>query len=146
MALKDDQRRLSHAGYPFALVVPTRFGDLDLHRHLNNVAVQRLFEEGRVRFHRHLRQTHPAIGWPHFLVAHQATDFLSEGQYPDDVDVRLGVGAIGSSSHRLALGLFQNGRAFALADTVMVHRAAKGPGSAPLPEALRSALQEYALD
>ena len=144
MALKDEGRRLEAGAYPFALTVPTRFGDMDPNRHLNNVAVSRLFEEGRVRFHMALREQHPDIGRPHFLVAHVAIDFLSEGQYPGDVEVRIGIVAVGGASYRLAQGLFQQERAIALADTVLVHRAPDGPGSAALPDTLRAVLGGYA--
>ncbi len=145
MALKDDPRRLDAARYRYAFATQTRFGDMDPNRHLNNVAIARLLEEGRVRFHDHLRAQHPGIGRPHFLVAHVAIDFLAEGRYPDDVTLRLAILSIGTSSYRIGQALFQSDQAIALADSVIVYRAADRPGSAPLPPALRQALEGYAL-
>ncbi len=143
--MKNDPHRRTAAAYPWNLTLPTRFGDMDPNRHLNNVAVSRLFEEGRVRFHMHLREAHPEIGHPHFLVAHVAIDFLAEGHYPADVELRLAILGIGSSSYRIGKALFQNGTPFALADSVLVHRAPGGAGSAPLPPPLSAALKGYSL-
>jgi len=141
--MKDDPRRHNAAAYPWSLSIPTRFADMDPNRHLNNVAVSRLFEEGRVRFHMDMRKTHPEIGHPHFLVAHVAIDYLAEGNYPADTELRLAISHIGSSSYRIAKALFQHGKAFALSDSVLVHRATNAPGSAPMPDALKSALKGY---
>lgn len=143
--MKDDPRRHSAAAYPWSLSIATRFSDMDPNRHLNNVAVSRLFEEGRVRFHMGLRETNPEIGHPHFLVAYVAIDYLAEGTYPADTELRLAISQVGNSSYRIAKALFQNGKAFALADSVLVHRAANAPGSAPMPEVLKSALKGYSL-
>jgi acyl-CoA thioester hydrolase len=143
MALKDDPRRMHAASYPWALIVPTRFTDMDPNRHLNNVAILQHCEEGRVRFLAMLRHTFPAIGQPHFVVAHVSADYLAEGQYPADITLALAVGTIGASSYRIVQGLFQNGTAFALADSVLVHRnAALRP--APMPGELRNALAQFA--
>ena len=48
--MRDDARRRDPAAYATSLTLDTRFGDMDVNGHLNNVAFARLFEETRVRF------------------------------------------------------------------------------------------------
>ncbi len=134
--------RRSLAAYPWNTVIETRFTDMDVNRHLNNVAISRLYEETRVRFNWGLRAQFPALR-PHYLVAHVATDYLAEGHYPAPVTAAYAVGAIGQSSFRAQMALFQEGACIGLCDTVMVHRGETGP--APLPDDLRAVLEGYAL-
>ena len=139
MGLKSDGRRLALENYPLRLTIPTRYGDMDTNAHLNNVAIARLMEESRVRFHYSLRADGGDLSPGGAMVAHVAIDYLGEGEYPADVEAGVGVVEIGRTSYRLAIGLFQNGRAFALADSVIV-RVSADRGSAPLPQSLRDLL------
>ena len=138
MPLSADPRRLQARAYPWSLLYQTRFADLDVNQHLNNVAIARIYEEGRVRFSLDWRRDHPATAAVRFLVAHVAVDYLDEGSYPEPVTVCTAVLALGRSSLRYGQALFQHGRCIGLADTVLVHRGADGP--APLPDAVRQAL------
>ena len=137
-----DPKRRDPAAYPWSVEVPTRFGDLDLNAHLNNVAIANLYEEGRVRFNHHLRRAHN-IGRPRFLVARVEIDYLGEAHYPAAALLSAAVLDVGRTSWRIALGLFQKGECRGLCDTVMVHRGDAGPS--PLPDDLRAALGEYGL-
>jgi len=141
--MRNDPYRLTPGAYPWHVTLETRFGDMDPNRHLNNVAIARLYEEARVRFNIALRAGHPALGRPRFLVAHVAVDYLAEGHYPDAVEVAFGVLSFGKSSYRAAMGLFQRAHCIGLCDTVLVHRGDDGP--APLPADLREALGEWAM-
>lgn len=141
--MRDDPRRRDPATYPSRITLETRFTDMDVNRHLNNVAVQRLYEEARVRFNWALRAAHPELGRPRYLVARVATDYLAEGSYPAPVEIGYGIASFGRTSFVAALGLFQQGDCIGLCDTVMVYRGDDGP--APLPEPLRAVLGEWAL-
>jgi acyl-CoA thioester hydrolase len=79
------------------------------------------------------------------MIAHVSIDYLGEGEYPADVSSGVGVVALGRSSYRLAIGLFQHGRAIALAESVMVSIAEDRSGGAPIPDALRALLETYAV-
>lgn len=129
--------RLAFAAYPFQVTLQTRFADLDINAHLNNVAIARLFEESRLRFHRDIRGCYQGVDPGALMIAHIGIDYLHEGRYPQDVASGVAVAHVGGRSYRLAIGLFQQGRAFALADCVMVHRDAPSP-------ALRDALMARA--
>ena len=73
------------------------------------------------------------------MIVHVSIDYLAEGQYPDDVDAALTVTEIGRSSFRLGLGLFQKGRAIALAECAMVNLSNRRP--AAIEGGLRAALE-----
>ncbi|MGQ5700728.1 acyl-CoA thioesterase [Sandaracinobacteroides sp. A072] len=120
MALKSEAWRLDAASYPLRSTLPTRYGDMDANAHLNNVAIARLIEEARVRFHWHAREKLPDGFHVRVMVGHVAIDYLREGHYPQDVEAALACVAIGTRSYRLAIGLFQKGEAFALSDSVLV--------------------------
>ena len=141
--MRDDPRRRDPAAYPWSLEMPTRFADMDVNFHLNNVAIARFFEETRIRFSRELITADAAVERPRYLVAHVAIDYLGEGRYPQPVLMTLGVGVMGRSSFRNQMAMFQDGACLALSDTVLVHRGDAGP--APLPDALRSRLEAFAL-
>lgn len=125
MALKDDAWRLDPTAYAVRQCLQTRYGDMDANRHLNNVAIARLLEEARVRFHGALFgavEAGPALGERAIMIAHLSIDYLAEGRYGADVETGVAVVAVGRTSYRLGIGLFQDGRAMALADSVMVVR------------------------
>jgi acyl-CoA thioester hydrolase len=141
--MRNDPRRRDLATYPWSAPLETRFTDMDVNHHLNNVAVSRLYEEGRVRFNQQLREAHPELRDVHYLVGHVAIDYLAEGHYPDPVTIGYGVHSLGNTSYRAAMGMFQRGLCIGLCDTVMVHRGPDGPS--PLPGALRVVLGEWVL-
>ncbi len=143
MSLKAEAWRLDPAAYPIRLTIPTRYGDMDSNAHLNNVAIAQLFEESRVRFHYAIRADGGTVGPGSSMIVHVAIDYLGEGEYPADVESAMGIVAMGGSSYRLAIGLFQHGRPFALADSVMVSVAPDRSGAAPLAPVLRGLLERY---
>ena len=141
MGLKDEIWRRTPAAYPVRLTIPTRYGDMDANAHLNNVAIARLVEESRVRFHYALQADGGDVSPGGVMIAHVSIDYLGEGEYPADVEAGVGIVVVGGSSYRLAVGLFQNGRAFALAESVMVSMAADRSGAAPITPELRTLLE-----
>jgi acyl-CoA thioester hydrolase len=141
--MKADPRRRDLAAYPWSATLETRFADMDVNRHLNNVAIARFFEETRIRFNWGLIARAELSQRPHYLVAHVAIDYLGEGRYPDPVTMTYAVGHIGSSSFRSLMGMFQNGACIALCDSVLVHRGPAGPS--PLPAELRARLEAFPL-
>lgn len=140
--MRDDPRRIDLAAYPWRVDLDTRFGDMDVNFHLNNVAVAGLYEEARVRFNWHLRERE-SVGRPRFVVARVEIDYLGEGRYRVPTTMGVAVTAAGTSSWRIAMGLFQPDGCIGLCETVMVHRG--DAGAAPLPDGLRAALGEFGL-
>lgn len=120
--------------YPFGTVTETRFQDLDPLGHINNVAMAALFENGRVRFNRHLalENWQPGERW---LVASVTIDYVAEAHFPDPLEVRSGIGRVGTSSWDIYSAAFQCGHCVAVCQTTLVLTNAAGP--APMSDGLR---------
>ena len=128
---KPESWRLEPASYPFEVSIPTRWADLDLLGHINNVAMAGLFEEGRGRFNRtlDLQRGGKGVRW---LIAAVNINYLAEAYHPNDVVVRSGIGHVGSRSWTILSAAFQNGSCVATCDTTLVYTNAEGPTAFPL--------------
>lgn len=129
------RRRLD--SYPVHSRMQTRFGDLDLLGHINNVAIAQFYEEARIALNRKAFAGLAAPP-PRILVANVDIAYLAEALYPGELEMGSAVEAIGRSSYVVANALFQSGRCVGAADTVLV--ATEGGQPAPLPEPLRESL------
>lgn len=137
---RPDPALLDPARYPFACEVPTRFADLDVNRHLNNVALAGMVEEGRVRFH----QTSGFVGALRGLsamVASMRIEFIGQGFYPQPVTAHAGAARIGRSSYALDLLLMQEGRTVAFAESVIV--CVKDGVPTALPQGFRDTVNDW---
>lgn len=120
--------------------IPPRYADVDVMRHLNNVAVGVMHLEARMRW---LMRTLAPDAWradgvrlrPRWL----ATDFLGEGHYPDAVDAGVRCLGVDSEGWDMASGLFQHGTCFG---TQHARLSAWCDGMPiALPDAIRHSLQ-----
>jgi acyl-CoA thioester hydrolase len=125
--------------YPFSTVTETRFQDLDPLGHINNVAMAALFENGRVRFNRHLgmERRQPGERW---LIAAVAIDYVAEAHFPDPMEVMSGIGRIGTSSWDVYSAAFQCGQCVATCISTLVLTDSQGPK--PIPDALRKRYEQ----
>jgi len=135
----DPARRLA-ASYPYHLEIATQFTDMDIVRHLNNIAIARFYESARVR-------TNLIVFGDDFLTREDATQmllaevhirYLAEGHFPDPVMVGNGISHVGNSSFRMHQALFQHGACIGLCDAVMV--VVQDGRPAPIPAANRAAM------
>jgi acyl-CoA thioester hydrolase len=140
---KPEGWRLNPASYPLMMTFQTRFQDMDINGHLNNVSFAALFESARVKVNVAARDwsDYPSNIRP--LIAAVSINYLREGRYPDDVAIGSGIGRIGTSSWTISQAMFQNGHCIASADTVIVFRDADG--SAAVPSDLRGQLEKLML-
>jgi acyl-CoA thioester hydrolase len=116
---KPDPALLDPARYPFHCVIPTRFGDLDINMHLNNVALVAILEDGRVRFH-HASGFHHAMAGLTAMVASFSVEYLGQAFYPQPLDVHVAVAQIGRTSFVLQQLVKQEDRIVSFAHSVMV--------------------------
>jgi acyl-CoA thioester hydrolase len=139
---KPEGWRLDPTAYPFTTDIPTRWADLDLLGHINNVSMAGLFEEGRGRFNRSLDLHHGdrSVRW---LVAAVALNYLAEAHHPNDVTVASGIGHIGTRSWTILSGAFQNGACVATCDTTLVYT--DSTGSTAFPASFRPKLEAMAV-
>lgn len=133
-------RRLDPAAYPHRETIQTRFQDLDVLGHLNNVAFAALFETGRTRFN-HAVGLWSAVRARRSVVAQMEINYLAEGSYPEDVEIGSGIGDIGGRRWQILAAMFQGGRCIATCDvTIVMGKGADGEG---LPDAFRARLGEW---
>jgi acyl-CoA thioester hydrolase len=119
---KPERWRLDAASYPVCEEFQTRFQDMDINGHLNNVAFAALFESGRVLLNRSVRPWDDRPANERTMVAAVEINYLAEGNFPDPVRIATGIGRIGTSSWSIVQAMFQNGRCIATCDTVVVCR------------------------
>ncbi|MBN8847549.1 MAG: acyl-CoA thioesterase [Sphingomonas sp.] len=134
--------RLSPDTYPIREQVQTRYQDLDTNGHLNNVAFAALFETSRVRMNRALGMWDKVDGF-RAVVARNEINYLTEGSFPDPVEIAIGIGRIGNRSWDMLAVMLQNGQPIATCDTVIVMTA---PVGETLPLALRERLEELGVN
>src|SRR3546814_20675414 len=113
---KPDSWRLEMENYPFQVSIDTRYQDLDVMGHVNNVAMAGLFETGRIRFHRSLGR-HPRDKGVRWLVAAVNIAYVNEAHFPDNVTITSGIGRIGNTSWEIYSAAFQNGECVATCDS-----------------------------
>jgi acyl-CoA thioester hydrolase len=140
---RPDPSRLKPDTYRFHLEMPTRFGDLDIRGHINNVSIVQYTEDARVAFQMENvgREIYQADSQVRVVVAQMTSHFVSEGFFPEHIDAGVGIAKIGNSSYVLSCGLFQNGKCIATQETSMVYM---GPnGSMPLTPEIRARMGRY---
>lgn len=131
------------SAYPHFLTITTRWMDNDVYRHVNNVVYYSFFDTVVNRYLIDQRvldiESSPVIG----LVVETHCRYFSPVVFPDTVHAGLRVAHLGNSSVRYEIGLFRNDEQQTAARGHFVHvyvdRDTQRP--APLPQALRAALQ-----
>ncbi|GGL15530.1 acyl-CoA thioesterase [Nocardia jinanensis] len=131
--------------YPCEREISLIFADIDRIGHVNNVAIARFFEEGRVTLNRMIEGLLPAGTPLRMLLAHVDIDYLAEVTYPGEVRLGIGVHRIGRTSIAHRAGLFQNGKPVAVSRSVDVHTVAGESGAVPLSEEYRAAARKLLL-
>ncbi|KEQ55423.1 acyl-CoA thioesterase [Sphingobium chlorophenolicum] len=114
--------RLDATNYPVRGDFQTRFQDLDVNGHINNVSFAALFEGGRVMLNRQVDALTNRPSNERTMVADLHICYLGEGNFPDPVEITSGFGRLGGTSWTICQAMFQNGRAIATCDTVIVCR------------------------
>lgn len=139
---KPDPALLESARYPFSCEITTRFADLDLNQHINNVALATMIEDARVRFNASLGLL-DLLGGRGLMIASIAIDYLAEAHYPRPMHGTVAVERIGRSSWTTVQVLIQDERPVTFARSVLV--CIGDQGSSPLPDGLRATLEQRGL-
>jgi acyl-CoA thioester hydrolase len=142
-AQRPNPQRLKPETYPFHLTMDSRFGDLDIRGHINNVSIVQYCEDIRVALQMEVigREIYVADSLTRVVVAQMMCHFTNEGSFPEPIDARVGISRIGNTSYSLAVGLFQNGQCIATQDTSMVYIGVDGPMA--LSADIRARMQKY---
>ncbi|MFT4046430.1 MAG: thioesterase family protein [Solimonas sp.] len=135
--MRIDRARLQRGAFPYRCEIATRFSDLDVIGHVNNVAAADILMEGRNRFLHHSRIFESER--TQLVVASSLIEYAADLLHPQPIEVSVGVLEIGRSSLRLGHIAWQNGRTAVYAEVVQVARDANGP--VPIPDAWRAILE-----
>ena len=139
---KPDLALLDGARYRFRHEITSRFSDMDANRHINNVAIATMLEDARVRFGQ-AAGIHEVIGDLRPMVASVGIEYLAQGHFPHPVQAFVATEDVGRSSWRVVQFLEQGGQPIAFARSVIV--CTDGQRSAPMPQAFRDSLMDWAL-
>ena len=137
-----DRERMMRGIFPHACEVPTRFGDMDVLGHINNVATAELIQEGRVRF-AHACGSAKLMTDFSSVVASLHIEYAKDMFYGAPVTVRNAIVDIGRTSYRIAQMAGQNGEVGAFAETVLVLKGKTG--TLEIPDAFREILERNRL-
>jgi acyl-CoA thioester hydrolase len=131
--------------YRYALAIPTRWHDNDMHGHVNNVEYYSFFDTAVTVWLVNEAKLDVRSADMLGLCVESQCDFRAPISFPDTVDARMRVGKIGRSSVRYEVALFSDGACAATGRFVHVYvdRATRRP--VELPEDLRSALERVAV-
>ena len=141
---KPDPELLNPARYPFRCEIETRFGDLDVNLHINNVALTGLLEEARVRFHREIGYHTASAAWSMTtMVASLQVDFLGQSHFPEPLEMHVAAARIGRTSYELCQLVSQKSGIVAFARTVLVCMKDNRPFT--LPEDYRESVKPWML-
>lgn len=141
--MKPEPHRLDMAAYPRCKPVPIRFADVDMFRHLNNVATGQFYEEARFELLAEARELVAKEDRGTLVIASVNTAFLGQARYPGTIDVGTGILRIGERSLVIAQGLFTGGKCIGIADSVIV---STGPeGAAPIADPIRQFLSSLVI-
>lgn len=131
---KPDPALLSPARYPYSCQIETRFGDQDVNRHINNVAIAAYLEDARVRFY-HANGFRQHVAKLRVMIVSIAIEYLGEAHYPGTITVDCAVEAVGNSSLTLIHLVRQGDTLVAFSRCVMVAVDDAGKVS-PVPDVL----------
>jgi acyl-CoA thioester hydrolase len=138
LSLPSATERSSYTSWAFDKL---RLGDTDRQGHVNNAVFATFAETGRIEFMRDdlLTLDRKGLG---FVVVRVEIDFRGELHWPGKVEIGTRLLAIGRTSWRLEHGVFSGDRCVATAISVMVTIDGATRRPTPLPDVLRTWLEE----
>ena len=125
------------------MVMPIRWGDMDMMGHVNNTVYFRYMETARIALMEKAGFSTNPLGVG-FVIANVFCNFIRQFEYPGDVVVKTYVGAIGRSSfdmHHEMLRTNDGERVYANGGSTMVWLDFPGQKTLPLPDTMRSWLK-----
>ncbi|MHA7772871.1 acyl-CoA thioesterase [Roseibium sp. M-1] len=138
--MRTDPREFTIIGdFPLKTGDKLRYGDTDRQGHVNNAVFATFLETGRVEL---LYNEALADDGAAFVIARLELDFLSEINWPGDVEIGTAVLEVGRSSFKLYQKVFQEGHPVAQGMTVIVQMNEASRKSQPLSDRARQRLLE----
>lgn len=139
--MKPEPYRLTLDWYAHLISVPPRASDMDSLKHINNVAIAAIYDEGRASLVQQIVGSFRQAEIPRIVTAQVNISYLGEGFYPGMLQVGGAVTRIGNSSFGMGHGLFQEGRCIGVCDSVFVCTGDKG--GKPMPPEMVENLKRF---
>lgn len=130
--------------FPLQAYDKVRYADTDRQGHVNNANFSTFFETGRVEFLLN-PETLIVAKDASIVIAALNVNYKAEIIWPGKVDIGTGILKIGNSSIKLYQILFQNGKAVADAETVVVQVSDETSKGLPFSEATKTVLEQWLL-
>ena len=110
----------SRESYTHWTPVHIRFADMDILRHVNNVALAQYFEASRTAFVYDVISLAGVDQSNEFVLARVVIDFLKELHYPGSCEVGARLIRLGNKSMTSGYGIFQGDKCYATSEAVNV--------------------------
>ena len=132
--------RTNYESFRFWTPVTIRYSDQDSMGHVNNCAYAAYAEAGRTMFLGGLldAEMHPGID---FILASVKIDYLKEIYYPGSVNIGTRILKLGTKSMTLGTGMFLDGEAVAIAESVNLFFDMRIRKTIPIPDDIRGQLE-----
>ncbi|GIK28479.1 MAG: acyl-CoA thioesterase [Chloroflexi bacterium] len=129
--------------YPHLLAIPTRWHDVDIYAHVNNVEFYSYFDTVINAYLIHAGGLDTEHGRVVAFAVETHCQFLKPVTFPETVDAALRVVKLGTSSCRYEIGIFRQGDDEPCAVGYFVHVFVERPANrpTPIPEPIRLALE-----
>lgn len=129
------------ADFPAFVPVPTRWEDVDIYGHVNNVKYYSYFDTAVNQWLLERGLVEPARSPVFGIVIETQCTFLRELKFPQMLDVGIAITKLGTSSVTYAIGIFPEGdeEPAARGRFVHVYVDAKNRRPAPIPDHVRDA-------
>lgn len=130
--------------YPFHLTIPTRWRDVDMYAHVNNVVFYAYFDTVIGHYLMHEGGLDYATDHVVGFAVESSCRFLKPLRFPDVVDAGLRVARVGNTSAVYEVGIFKQGESDPAAYGRFVHVFVdrNTDKSTPLPPKIREALEK----
>src|SRR3972149_12069112 len=97
--MKPTQERTTLATYPSKVEVPARTSDVDMFRHLNNVAIGQFYEEARFALIGEIRERIARERRSALVIVNVDMAYIREARYPGIVTVGTGIMTDGAATY-----------------------------------------------
>ncbi len=133
---------LTRSGFSVFRDIPTRWMDVDIYGHVNNVQYLSFFDTAVNGWYVDEGLLDPARSEEIFLVVETGCQYFAEFVFPERVTAGIGIERIGSSSVVYTIALFKEGQQSAAAQGRFVHVLVDRDNRRPTPirEEMRTAL------
>lgn len=122
--------------------ITPRFSDTDALGHINNAAYATWFEEARRPFFKFFVPDLDPKKW-NLIIARIEIDYLAQGSYQDEAEIKTQVEKIGNSSFVLIQEAIQNNKVICKGKSFLVHYDYQTEKSVLIPEEIKEKLKKY---